>query len=227
VNRALPIAVAALGLFAAEAQAVPTVSRGALDPGQLVVEAPSAAGEFQDIEVHPSGTTTIVQPSSERPPPPELWTINAPDCTQNPASKQVVCTAPVTSFSFTSGDGDEVLFAGKLRVPVLAAFGAGDDFVSSGRAADVLDGGPGIDKMDGEPGDDMLIGGTEDDDLLGGSGSDVIVGAAGSDRMLGEGQVDRIKARDGAADARIACGGGSDSKERAKVDRADPEAKSC
>jgi RTX calcium-binding nonapeptide repeat (4 copies) len=212
---------------AGPAATAPVVSRSAADPGQLQLTIPSSSGEFQYIVVQPNGSSARLLPDPDRAPPPTFWSITAPDCSQDPQSKIVTCSAPVTSLLVNGGDGDEGVDADAVTFGVVGFGGGGADYLGGGRTDDILDGGPGPDMLAGDLGDDQLLGGTEDDELFGGPGADRLTGAEGRDRMFGQGQLDQLLARDGAADRRLDCGPGSDERERAKVDPSDPKAKSC
>ena len=225
--RAATLALALVALSAASAAATPTVARTADDPGQLELTIPSSAGEYEYIVVQPSGSSARLEPNPDQAPPASPWNVAAPDCSQDPQTKIVGCTAPVTSLLVVGGDGDEAVDAKKVPFGVVGFAGGGADFLGGGLADDLLDGGAGADLIKGDLGKDTLLGGSEDDDLFGGPGADRLVGSEGRDRMFGEGQVDRLSARDGAADGRLDCGPGSDRRERAKVDASDPRPRSC
>ncbi|HEX6115913.1 MAG TPA: calcium-binding protein [Solirubrobacterales bacterium] len=105
----------------------------------------------------------------------------------------------------------------------------------------VIDGGAGDDRLQGEgrlvggEGDDEVLGSFEDDRLFGGSGNDTLFGSGGVDVLLGEAGADFLRARDRKpifggklkGDRRIDCGPGRGAHERARVDEADPEPRSC
>jgi Ca2+-binding RTX toxin-like protein len=212
---------------ATPAAAAPTLSRNPADPGQLVLNAPSAPGQSQYYAVH-GGQTLVFESNPDFKPTTERWTITAADCVQDPVVVYITCSAPVTSLVATMGEGDDGLDTLHLTFPILASMGAGRDFVGGGLANDALDMGPGADAVRGDKGDDLILGGPDDDVLFAGPGDDLISGDVGPDKLLGEGGLDRIIARDGEADTRIDCGKGDDAKERAKVDRGlDPRARSC
>ncbi len=221
---ALVLALVALGAAAA---AAPIVARDAVDPGRLQLTIPSAAGESEYIVVQANGASARLVPNPDAAPPGTAWTVTAPDCSQDPATKTVICTAPVTSLLVFGGDGDEGVDAHKVPFGVVGSAGGGDDYLGGGLADDTLDGGPGSDLIKGDQGADTLLGGLDDDELFGGPGSDRLVGSDGRDRMFGEGNVDRLSARDGSADGRLDCGPGSNQREKAKVDEFDPRPKSC
>jgi Ca2+-binding RTX toxin-like protein len=105
---------------------------------------------------------------------------------------------------------------------------------------DVVDGGPGDDvvkargRVIGGEGDDRVLGSFYADRLLGGPGDDELFGSSGIDVLLGQEGADLLRARDRnpldgklKGDRRINCGPGSGPHERARVDEADPDPKSC
>ncbi len=224
--RPVAISVVLLALLPAGAAAAPTLSRSSFDPGQLVLQIPSVAGESRYYSVD-AGSQLVFRPNPDDPPPVEPWTISAPDCQQNQQTGDVTCSAPVTSLVLGTEDGDEGFNVTRVSFPLLATLGGGTDFIGGGVGDDVIDAGAGIDLVDGDKGDDRVIGGPDDDDLFGGPGRDRIDGGLGSDRMFGEAGLDRLLARDDTVDRRINCGAGNDRKERAKVDPGDPRAGSC
>lgn len=225
--RAAALTLAVITFGATPAAATPVVARDAADPGRLQLTIPSVAGEFEYIVVEATGASAQLLPDPDQAPPPNPWTVTAPDCSQDPLTKIVSCTAPVTSLTVAGGEGSEGVEAHKVPFGVLGSAGGGDDYLGGGLADDALDGGPGSDLLKGDQGADTLLGGLDDDELFGGPGADRLVGSDGRDRMFGEGNVDRLSARDGAADGRLDCGPGSDRREKAKVDQSDPRPKSC
>jgi uncharacterized delta-60 repeat protein len=76
------------------------------------------------------------------------------------------------------GDGNDVLDAGDLSVPVVLFGGAGDDKLFGGTNNDILVGGAGNDQLDGGAGDDVMVGGAGRDDLDSRLGNDLLVGAS-------------------------------------------------
>jgi RTX calcium-binding nonapeptide repeat (4 copies) len=225
--RAAVLSLVLLAIAPAAAEAAPSVSRDPLDPGRLVFTSDVAVGDYRYLDLRAETVGVTLIPDADLPPPTEFWNVTAPDCTQDASTKQVRCTAPVTSFSFVGSEGGEGLGTRDVTFSVAAAGAGGDDFLSGGLGADVIDGGAGEDSLGADRGDDLVVGGIDDDALFGGPGADVLDGSEGRDKLEGQGNVDRIRARDGFADARIDCGPGSDKKERAKVDPADPKPKSC
>jgi Ca2+-binding RTX toxin-like protein len=85
-----------------------------------------------------------------------------------------------------------------------------------------------VEKVAGTSLADLLIGSPNDDVLVGLAGNDRLKGRAGADIFKGKGGIDILLAKDGQADARLNCGPGANSRERAKRDRGlDPSPKSC
>jgi|SRR3954470_9696472 Ca2+-binding RTX toxin-like protein len=76
--------------------------------------------------------------------------------------------------------------------------------------------------LNGYGGNDTLLGGAGDDSLSGDVGNDVLDGGAGKDSLSGYTGDDVLRARDGAADARIDCGDGTDSLEDDALDAPQP-----
>jgi Ca2+-binding RTX toxin-like protein len=112
----------------------------------------------------------------------------------------VTGTADQASLTGFGGDG----LTGVERVELTGGAGANalDASGFSGRA--LLTGGDGADSLTGGSGDDVLAGGADGDSLTGNAGADDFSGGAGADEL---------KARDGVADAAIACGDDSDTAE--------------
>ena len=155
------------------------------------------------------------------------------------------------------GDGCYVERAFVVRCPslvpsVIAQLGSGDDLlqgssyysawpvtafqVDAGAGSDDVFVGLGPTTIRGRAGDDNLVEGPFDDELRGGGGNDRLVGAAGSDFLSGGAGADlfvagadgdRIRARDGEADADIHCGN-DHSQESVTYDRGlDPKRRGC
>lgn len=103
--------------------------------------------------------------------------------------------------------------------------GPGDDLIEAGIGRTVLSGGIGDDLIEGSFGRDRISGGPGDDVLRGGAAVDSLFGDAGADLLLAH---DR-KPFEGKlrGDKRIDCGPGGGPHERARVDEADPEPRSC
>lgn len=72
--------------------------------------------------------------------------------------------------------------------------------------------------------DEVLEGTNFDDVLIGNAGNNGFLGRDGADVFRGLGGRDSVNAQDGEPDREISCGAGRDS---ARVDRADPESRSC
>ena len=112
--------------------------------------------------------------------------------------------------------------------------GDGGDEISSGSGSDRVLGdkvrpsfNPYDDRIELGAGDDIAWAGAGDDVIRGGPGDDRVAGQTGADALFGSGGLDALFARDRRRDRRIACGPGSDRKERARVDRVDPKPRSC
>jgi hypothetical protein len=76
------------------------------------------------------------------------------------------------------GDGNDVIDASEMSVPVVLFGGAGDDKLTGGSSHDVLVGGAGSDQLDGGDGNDVMVGGAGRDDLDSKYGDDLMVGAS-------------------------------------------------
>lgn len=132
--------------------------------------------------------------------------------------------------------------------------GSGDDLIAPSNGNDSIDGGPGTDflsyndvfsvigmEIDLAAGDSFASNGDEDhfskmedaqgsegeDELFGDGKANLLIGGGGPDDIRGRGGIDVINAKDGEADQVINCGPGDNSKEKAKVDPADPAPISC
>lgn len=92
---------------------------------------------------------------------------------------------------------------------------------------ETLIGGPLDDTLSGSGGRNTLKGGRGRDLLHGKAGPDQIVGGRGRDQLFGDFGIDALFAADRKRDAVIDCGGGSNRKESAKLDRSDPAPRSC
>jgi uncharacterized delta-60 repeat protein len=86
--------------------------------------------------------------------------------------------AGVSRIVVEGGDGDDVIDAGGVTVPVLLFGGAGNDKLTGGSSHDVLVGNAGDDQLDGTDGNDILVGSAGRDDLDGRYGDDLLVGAS-------------------------------------------------
>ena len=109
-----------------------------------------------------------------------------------------------------------------------AVFGTvGNDRILGDGSDEFLFGLGGEDFANGNAGGDKVSGGADNDRVVGGPGDDRVIGKGGTDVLKGQGGIDRLKARDGIRDAKINCGKGRNRFEDAKVDRIDPDDKSC
>jgi autotransporter-associated beta strand protein len=73
------------------------------------------------------------------------------------------------------GDGNDTLFIGRLRNPVLFNGGAGDDTLGGGSRNDVLVGGAGNDTLIAGGGRNLIIGGDGADTITASGGSDILI----------------------------------------------------
>lgn len=94
------------------------------------------------------------------------------------SNKRDIWRATDTQRSYSSGDGNDVLFAARTTGSSLNA----------GNGNDVLDGGDGNDRLHGDNGNDSLMGGVGDDYLYGGDGSDYLLGGEGNDYLYADGE---------------------------------------
>jgi len=92
---------------------------------------------------------------------------------------------------------------------------------------EALVGSPLGDELSGDGGPNTLKGGRGDDLIRGRGGKDRIFGGRGRDQLFGDLGIDALFAADRRRDAVIDCGGGSNRRELAKVDRSDPAPRSC
>ncbi|MGB7156510.1 MAG: PKD domain-containing protein, partial [Tepidisphaeraceae bacterium] len=76
------------------------------------------------------------------------------------------------------GDGNDVIDASGLNVPVALFGGAGNDLLVGGDVSDILSGGAGNDHLFGGRGNDLIVGGAGKDDLHSWRGNDVLVGGS-------------------------------------------------
>ena len=151
---------------------------------------------------------------------------------------------------YLGGPGsDEVDYSGrhrKRRVRVSVGAGAGDDGSSQdgpkgardtlGDDVDLVVGTRFGDRLLGSASNEILVGLRGADVIKGNGGYDTIEGRHGRDRIFGGGQpdglfggagIDRLFALDGIRDRLIDCGKGGNGREKARVDRRDPEPVSC
>jgi len=107
------------------------------------------------------------------------------------ATVNVTVTGIADSFTFTGGNGNDVLNGTAGEDTLLGnngddtLFGLdGHDLLLGGNGNDALYGGAGNDRLYGESGDDRLFGGDGNDFLAGGSGNDTLSGGAGADTFF-------------------------------------------
>lgn len=92
----------------------------------------------------------------------------------------------IASFSFSSPDGDKIVFAGDGDDQVFLNAVSGNHFIDGGAGSDILLGGTGADTVDGGSSDDNLWGGNGNDTLFGSSGNDTLLGNGGDDFLQGD-----------------------------------------
>ena len=146
--------------------------------------------------------------------------------TRNPVGVQV----SVGSGTGDDGNGNDLTGSSLDTVGAdnEAVFGTvGTDSILGDGSDESLFGLGGADFLNGKGGGDKVTGGADDDRVVGGSGDDRVIGKGGSDILKGKGGIDKLKARDGNRDSKINCGKGRNRFEDAKVDRIDPDDKSC
>lgn len=143
-----------------------------------------------------------------------------PGCTAVEPTK-VVCPdygaglPDYTQIVFHLGDGNDVVGAGMVSVPMTIYTEGGDDTVFGGEGKDTIFGGEGRDDMTGNGDSDLVDGGPGDDSLRGGTGNDRVVGGPGRDSVNGDGPDilsdgnDQIDIADGELD-QAQCGFGAD-----------------
>jgi Ca2+-binding RTX toxin-like protein len=111
--------------------------------------------------------------------------------------------------TIVGGDGDDNL-DGRLGDDSIDA-GPGNDILQPGEGDDVMDGGDGDDYVAGDPSNaGQYCGETGNDVLRGGAGADLICAGQGSHTIDGGPGPDSISSLDGAPDADVACGDGTD-----------------
>src|SRR4051794_7931282 len=103
----------------------------------------------------------------------------------------VQCTGMILGIDVDSADGDDVIGAWAVDVPVAANAGPGDDLIDSGSAAD---------KLKGEDGLDTVLAASGDDDVSGGDGGDLLEGGDGADNLRADAGDDIARAGDGSGD---------------------------
>ena len=96
-----------------------------------------------------------------------------------------------------SGNGNDIVNADRLSIPLTVNAGTGNDRVTGGDSTDVLRGEGGKDTLLGGRGDDTLDGQSGHDYLVGGEGNDLLSGGSGDDRMEGNAGRDTLYGRAG------------------------------
>jgi hypothetical protein len=89
--------------------------------------------------------------------------------------------AQIARIVIDARDGDDIVTATSVTLPVSVDGGAGADQLRTGSGADTLIGGDGEDFLDAGAGNDTLDGGAGDDQLSGGTGADRLIGGTGID----------------------------------------------
>ena len=123
-----------------------------------------------------------------------------------PAAIEIRGGGGTNSITGQGGAGAGGRFAGQLTLYA----GAGGDTLSGGDGDDELYGGAGTDVLEGRAGSDVLVGGAGNDTLAGNDGNDDLTGGAGADSFAGSSGDDVFRAVDGAADAQLNGGPGTD-----------------
>src|SRR4051812_29395539 len=116
------------------------------------------------------------------------------------AKHGVRCSGPVLGVSVDAGDGDDVVGAWAVSIPMTVSGGDGDDLVDSGTASD---------RVTGDAGLDTVVAGAGDDSVSGGDGGDMLEGGDGTDTISGDGGDDIARAGDGSQEV-VSGGAGRD-----------------
>jgi Ca2+-binding RTX toxin-like protein len=103
---------------------------------------------------------------------------------------------PVTSVSdfrlLTAGGDDSVTGGKRLRVPINADAGSGNDTVMGSATNDMLFGGDGSDLVRGRKGKDLVLGAGANDLIIGSRGADTLMGEEGDDFIAGRKGMDML-----------------------------------
>lgn len=118
------------------------------------------------------------------------------------SGEQLFAFAPAdfTSVVVQALDGDDIVDAGALDVPVTLDGGLGRDRLTGGRGNDAIFGREDADTLNGAVGDDTIDGGGKGDGLNGGPGNDVLFGSAGVDTLDGGDGSDTLDGGSGIGD---------------------------
>jgi Ca2+-binding RTX toxin-like protein len=144
------------------------------------------------------------------------------------ASHAAGVTATIGGFPGTDGNAEDgpLGAADTIDFDVEAIAGtAGADLLGGDGESNALIGGEGDDTLLGGARGDQLFGQGGADRILGQDGNDLLKGGSGRDRITGGFGNDLLKARDGARDKHLNCGGGR--RDRLRRDHRDPHGKSC
>lgn len=177
---ALVTTTAAVGVFAAPAQAA-TTGKASVSGGKLTFQAGS--GKTNRVWITEAGGTVTVD---------DRVAVRAgKGCKAVKGDKTKVTCARTERVSVSLGSGNDV-FVNISGVTAHAYGGTGNDTLNGGTGRDFLYGGAGqdtvnggeyIDWVYGEAGNDRVYGGEGEDTLFGGSGNDRLYGGAGRDRI--------------------------------------------
>jgi hypothetical protein len=118
------------------------------------------------------------------------------------ADRVDVNLADVDEIQIDALGGNDRVSLPRLNLPAMIDAGAGDDRVTTGRAADLVTGGAGNDTLRGGLGDDQLFGNDDNDMIFGDAGDDILIGGDGADRLSGGTGVDATSSPLDPADTR-------------------------
>ena len=118
-----------------------------------------------------------------------------------------------------SADAAQVNIVGDVGDDVLRGHGPSRFALGGYAGDDVLVGSVGPDVLRGQAGADLISGRAGDDLMIGDEGRDVLRAGLGRDRLFGGVDGDRLDARDGAQDAVVSCGEGTDATTQDTADR--------
>jgi Ca2+-binding RTX toxin-like protein len=119
------------------------------------------------------------------------------NCTPVPSSLVTYECTGIALVVADTGDGDDVMAAGLLDIPVRVAGRAGDDHLEAGHAGGTVEGGDGDDQLFTRDGHTVLDGSAGDDQLHGNDGHDVLRGGAGNDVLEPRLGADDVSGGDG------------------------------
>lgn len=193
---ALVITTAAVGVFAAPAQAAAT---GVASVSGAKLTFLAGSGKTNRVWITESGGTVTVD---------DRVAVKAgKGCKAVEGDKTKVICAGVESVSVSLGKGNDV-FVNASGLTADAYGGTGNDTLTGGTVRDVLRGGSGNDTINGGGGTDYIYGETGNDTIYGGDGNDRIYGDSGNDLIHGGAGTDLI--RDGSGNDRAYGDAGND-----------------